>query len=170
METKDNLEQDNLDLVALDAAKRHMGDVAWPTVILGIAVTLGYLATPLLVVAGMLPLLAAIPLMAFFTYAAYTVLHDAAHGSISGSNGGLRWLNETMGYVAAWILMLPLKASGTTGVPGVGTLRIPIQIPNDPRLIALNFDFQAVALDPGSPGGVAAASDGLDVVICSAVK
>lgn len=105
METKDNL-----DAVALEAAKRHMGSVAWPTVILGVAVAAGYVATPILVVTDFMPLLLAVPLMAFFTYAAYTVLHDAAHGSISGSNGGLRWLNEAVGYIAAWILMIPMTA------------------------------------------------------------
>ena len=102
--------KDNLDLLALEAAKQHMGKVAWPTVVLGTVVAVAYVATPVLVVIGMLPLVAAVPLVAFLTYASYTVLHDAAHGSISGSNPSLRWLNETMGYVAAWIMMMPLTA------------------------------------------------------------
>ncbi len=63
-----------------------------------------------LVVMGVMPLLVAVPLMAFVTYASYTVLHDAAHGSISGSHASLRWVNETMGYIAAWIFMMPLTA------------------------------------------------------------
>ena len=49
-------------------------------------------------------------LMSVLTYAAYTVLHDAAHGSISGSHKELRWLNEMLGYMAAWVLMIPLTA------------------------------------------------------------
>ena len=102
--------EDNLDMLALKAAQQHMGKVAWPTVVLGMVVVVVYLATPVLVLMDMLPLVAAVPLMAFLTYASYTVLHDAAHGSISGSNTSLRWLNETMGYIAAWIMMIPLTA------------------------------------------------------------
>ena len=102
--------KDNLDLVALEAAKQHMGSFAWPTVVLGIVLLATYLATPALVVMGVMPLLIAIPLMGFVTYASYTVLHDAAHGSISGSHTSLRWVNETMGYIAAWIFMMPLTA------------------------------------------------------------
>lgn len=100
----------NLDLKALETAKQHMGHFAWPTVALGLAILIAYLAIPALVLMELLPLVAAVPLMAFLTYASYTVLHDAAHGSISGSHTSLRWLNETMGYTAAWIVMIPLTA------------------------------------------------------------
>ncbi len=102
--------KDNLDLKALEAARKHMGKVAWPTVFLGVAVTLAYVATPALVMMGLMPLIVAMPLMALLTYAAYTVLHEAVHGSISGSNTSLRWLNEALGYTAGWILMVPLTA------------------------------------------------------------
>jgi beta-carotene hydroxylase len=101
---------DKLDLQAVASAKQYMGKVAWPTVLLGVVVGASYVATPALVVAGVLPLLIAIPLMAFLTYAAYTVLHDAAHGSISGSHKSMRWLNEALGYAMGWILMIPLTA------------------------------------------------------------
>lgn len=100
----------DLDLYAFNAAKIYMGSFAWPTVLLGLVVTTAYIATPVLVVTGALPLIPATLLMAVLTYAAYTVLHDAAHGSISGSHTNLRWLNESMGYIAAWILMIPLTA------------------------------------------------------------
>jgi beta-carotene hydroxylase len=99
-----------LDQRALGSAKQYMGKVAWPTVLLGLGVFGSYVATPILVITGVMPLLVAFPIMAFLTYMAYTVLHDAVHGSISGSNASLRWLNETMGYLAAWILMIPLTA------------------------------------------------------------
>lgn len=102
--------KDKLDLVALEAARQHMGSFAWPTVVLGIVLVTAYLATPLLVVLGAMPLLVAVPLMGFVTYASYTVLHDAAHGSISGSQTSLRWVNEALGYIAAWIFMVPLTA------------------------------------------------------------
>ena len=101
---------DNLDLSALNSAKQYMGGFAWPTVVLGVVVTAAYIATPLMVATGMLPLILGLPFMALLSYAAYTVLHDAAHGSISGSHQRLRWLNELMGYLAAWVLMIPMTA------------------------------------------------------------
>lgn len=101
---------DELDLQALEAAKKYMGGFAWPTVVLGVGIFVGYVATPVLVVTGQLSLLAGFCLMSMLVYAAYTVLHDAAHGSISGSHRSLRWLNELMGYLAAWIIMIPLTA------------------------------------------------------------
>ena len=101
---------DNLDQQAMEKAKQYMGKVAWPTVILGVAVSVSYVSIPWLVATNVMSLLVAIPLMAFLTYAAYTVLHDAVHGSISGSHKSMRWLNEALGYTMGWILMIPLTA------------------------------------------------------------
>lgn len=101
---------DELDLQALESAKKYMGGFAWPTVLLGAGVFVGYVVIPVLVVSGQLSLLAGFCLMSVLVYAAYTVLHDAAHGSISGSHKSLRWVNELMGYLAAWIIMIPLTA------------------------------------------------------------
>jgi beta-carotene hydroxylase len=101
---------DQQDIAALNAAKNYMGAVAWPTIALGLTIPLAYLCTPLLVISGSLHLFVGLLLMSVFTYAAYTVLHDAAHGSISGSHKELRWLNEMLGYMAAWVLMIPLTA------------------------------------------------------------
>ena len=107
---------DKLDQQALQAAKQYMGKVAWPTVLLGVAVSTSYVAIPLLVAAGVLSLLVAVPLMALLTYAAYTVLHDAAHGSISGSHQSVRWLNEALGYTTP---------AATSKPPTCGRVKIP---------------------------------------------
>lgn len=104
------MNSDTLDQQALTSAKKYMGAVAWPTVFLGLFVGAGYLSVMVAAVLGRMPLWSAIPLVALLTYFAYTVLHEAAHGSISGSNQSLRWLNEALGYLAAWILMIPLTA------------------------------------------------------------
>ncbi len=101
---------DRLDQEARESASGYIGSFALPTVILGIVLVLSYLAIPLLVVDGTMSLLAALPIYVFITYAMYTVMHDAAHGSISGSNASLRWLNELMGYLAGFVLMVPLTA------------------------------------------------------------
>lgn len=103
-------QEDNLDQLALAAAKKQMGRVAWPTVIFSVTVIIAYLAAVTLTAAGWLPLAAAIPLVAVLTYLAYTTAHEAAHGTISGSRQSMRWLNEALGYAAAWILMIPMTA------------------------------------------------------------
>jgi beta-carotene hydroxylase len=99
-----------MDQLALAAARQHMGKFAVPTVIFAVAVLATYAATVALTLAGTLPLLAAVPVAAVLTYLSYTVLHEAAHGNISGSNPSLRKLNDALGYMAGWILMIPLTA------------------------------------------------------------
>lgn len=103
-------QRDNLDQQAVLAAREYMGSFAWPTVVFALAVFASYFTVLALAVMGAMPLLAAVPIAAFLTYLSYTVVHEAAHGTISGSNQSLRWLNEALGYIAAWILMLPLTA------------------------------------------------------------
>jgi len=83
---------------------RHIGGFAWPTVLLlafcvGIygACVLYMLADPQFswwVVAG----------IATCAYAAYTAIHDAVHGAITGMSIKLRWINEWAGYVASHML------------------------------------------------------------------
>lgn len=83
---------------------------AWPTVILGVVVGLSYIGTVAATLSGVLSLWLAVPVVAVLTYASYTVAHDSVHGSISGSRPSLRWLNKALGYMSAWILMIPLTA------------------------------------------------------------
>jgi beta-carotene hydroxylase len=104
------VDKTELDKKARRAAQDYQGEFAWITVCFGLAVFACYLATPFLVVNGALSLPAGALLMILLTYAAYTVMHDAAHGSISGSHAGLRWINEWMGYGAAFVMMIPLTA------------------------------------------------------------
>lgn len=99
-----------LDLTARKAAQHYQGAFALPTVLMGLGTFAAFLATPFAVVNGTLPLWLGCLLIALLTYMAYTVLHEAVHGSISGSHPSLRWVNECMGYGAAFILMIPLTA------------------------------------------------------------
>lgn len=66
---------------------------------------------------------------------------------------------------AIW-LVVPQRATGTSGAPGSGAVQVPTPIPNDPGLVGAEIDFQILALDAGSPQGVAAATNGLSMVIC----
>ncbi len=102
--------QESADAAALARARHYMGDFAWPTVLLALATFFGYLATVALAVTGTLSLWLATPMIAGLTYCAYTVVHESVHGCISGSHPRLRWVNEALGYGAAWIMMIPLTA------------------------------------------------------------
>ena len=101
---------DLLDRQAGASARQYMGRVAWPTIILGMVLGVSYIATVVMALTGFLALWSAVPLVAVLTYASYTVLHESVHGSITGNNQSLRWLNKALGYMAAWIVMIPLTA------------------------------------------------------------
>lgn len=101
---------DTLDRKAVASARRYMGMVAWPTIILGLVVSAAYIAAVVMSMTGFLSLWLAVPLVAALTYLSYTVLHESVHGSITGNRQSLRWLNRALGYTAAWIVMIPLTA------------------------------------------------------------
>ena len=87
-----------------------MGVIAWPTIVLGLAIPAIYILSVALALAGLLSLWAAVPLVAVLTYLSYTILHESVHGSITGNDRSLRWLNKALGYMAASIVMIPLTA------------------------------------------------------------
>ena len=101
---------DPLDRQAIASARRYMGFVAWPTVVLGLVLVASYLATVAAALTGSISLWVAAPLVAVITYMSYTILHESVHGSIAGNLGSLRWLNKALGYMAAWITLIPLTA------------------------------------------------------------
>ncbi len=103
-------EQDLLDQQARKVATRNVGTFAWPTVLLGLCVFLGYLSLPVFLAAGLLGLPLLTLLAVLLTYAAYTVLHESVHGSICGAHSRFRWVNEMLGYASAFVLMIPLTA------------------------------------------------------------
>ncbi len=99
-----------LDARARKAAQAYQGEFAWFTVALALGVAAAYLGILAAAAMGSISLVAAALLTAPVVYVAYTVLHEAAHGSVSGCRPDLRWLNDAMGYIAAWIMMIPLTA------------------------------------------------------------
>ena len=101
---------DLLDRKAAASARHYMGRVAWPTIILGLLLGVSYITTVVMALTGFLSLWLAVPLVAALTYFSYTVLHESVHGSITGNEQSLRWLNKALGYLAAWIVMIPLTA------------------------------------------------------------
>ncbi len=101
---------DLLDRKAVASATQYMGMVAWPTIILGLVLGVSYIATVVLALTGFVSLWLAVPLVAALMYFSYTVLHESVHGSITGNVRSLRWLNKALGYMAAWIVMIPMAA------------------------------------------------------------
>ena len=101
---------DSLDRRAVALASQYMAMIAWPTVVLGVLLPASYLVVVAMALGGFMALWLAVPLVALITYLSYTVLHESAHGSIAGKNRSLRWLNKALGYVAAWVTMIPLTA------------------------------------------------------------
>lgn len=99
-----------LDVQALEVAKQYMGGFAPLTISMGLLATGGFFATPFLVDAGVISFWLGALLMALLTYVAYTALHEAVHGSISGSHRNARWVNELVGYACALVLAAPLTA------------------------------------------------------------
>lgn len=92
---------------AIDAARQHMNQLGWPTVLL-VAFVLAGLATTLgLFAAGLLSAWIATPLVAGLTYMSYTPLHEAAHANIHGGRDELKWLNDLCGYLVAPIIAVP---------------------------------------------------------------
>ena len=99
-----------LDRKAMTSASQYIGHIGWPTIALGLVIPTCYTSVVILTFAHILPLWLAMPAIALLTYLAYTVLHESAHSSICGGHSSYRWLNELLGYLAGWILMIPLTA------------------------------------------------------------
>ncbi len=92
---------------AIAAAKRHMGSMAWPTIVLALMVVLAFLWTLALFASGSLPAWLACVLVALLTYMSYTPLHEAVHGNIHGHHEGRKWINDLCGYLVAPIIAIP---------------------------------------------------------------
>ncbi len=101
------------DLTALNAqankaAQKYMGKLAWPTVLLGIAVPTAIAASTGAWMAGSLPFWVCFFVWFVASFAAYTVVHEAAHGNISGNHKNMVWLNNLMGTINGIVIMVPL--------------------------------------------------------------
>lgn len=92
------------------AATAAMGEIAWPTIMLGICLVSSYVALLAGLLAGVLPLWVVFWSIVIIVYAAYTIVHEAVHGSICGTHTSIKWLNEGLGFLAAQILGAPFTA------------------------------------------------------------
>lgn len=80
--------------------------VSWPTLALLAGLMTVWAAAVYAGSTGLMPAPAAILLTTWMAYAAFTPMHDAAHGSVSR----VSWLNETVGHLSSIILNGPFHA------------------------------------------------------------
>ncbi len=98
-----------LNMQANKAAQKYTGKFARPTAVLGLAVPGSIGAAIALYMMGLLPLIAAFAILFVATFAGYTVVHEAAHGNISGNHKNLVWLNNLMGTINGLVIVVPLS-------------------------------------------------------------
>jgi hypothetical protein len=62
---------------------------------------------------------------------------------------------------------IPATTTGGAGVPGVGTVTVPLNVPADPSLDNIDVFYQWFVTDPGSPSALFSASPGARSRICA---
>ena len=92
------------------AWKRYAGIFAYQTVLLCAGVLVAWAAATTAVIADVLPLWAGFAVNAVAAYAAFTVMHEASHGNIHGRHARLSWVDPTLGWLAAFLLLAPYPA------------------------------------------------------------
>lgn len=75
--------------------------VAWPTLILAVALPTTLLAVIALGLGHILPLWACTPILAAVSYAHYTLVHESIHGNVVAKPKGLAWINTLVGWIGA---------------------------------------------------------------------
>ena len=109
-----NSEAGRLDRDAVREAQLFMGGVAWSTMIFGLSVAFGYGTTFWAVAQGHLSLLAGFFINGLLVYASYTILHETVHGNVSGLGQANRWYNEVFGFIAGFMMAIPLTVHRVT--------------------------------------------------------
>lgn len=75
--------------------------VAWPTIVLAIALPAAFLSLAALGMTRQLPLWACTPALALIAYAHYTLVHESIHGNVVASPRSLTWINTLVGWIGA---------------------------------------------------------------------
>lgn len=75
--------------------------VAWPTLILALALPITLLSVIALGFTGALPLWLCTPVLAIVSYAHYTLVHESIHGNVVAKPKGAAWINTVVGWIGA---------------------------------------------------------------------
>lgn len=86
--------------------RSHVGELAWPTLLLFGFVLVGEALVWWGVLSGRMSMWLGSIAATLLAYASFTVLHEASHGNVHGARPALRWVGE----LAGWFGGLPLLA------------------------------------------------------------
>ncbi len=90
--------------------QQHAGFVAWPTLLLSLAVLTAWLAVAVSAWRGSLSGVATFFLQTVLAYLAFTPLHEASHGNIAGRHKRLKGLETGLGWLSGLPLLAPYPA------------------------------------------------------------
>jgi beta-carotene hydroxylase len=79
----------------------------WPTLLTFVGVYAGVALVAALVLRGLLPVWASIPLDAVLIYFVFTPLHEATHGNIAGRERRFQWVESFVGHASGFLLLAP---------------------------------------------------------------
>ena len=101
-----NYVPDHHDLVVSPAEEKAIAreltpSVAWPTLVLAMALPSILAALVYLGFSRLLPLWLCTPILALVSYSHYTLVHESVHGNLVPGYPRLRWLNEIVGWVGS---------------------------------------------------------------------
>lgn len=75
--------------------------IAWPTLVLALALPAALISVIALGLTRALPLWACTPILAVLSYAHYTLVHEAIHGNVVASPRSAYWINTLVGWIGS---------------------------------------------------------------------
>lgn len=75
--------------------------VAWPTLALTVILPVTLFSVIALGFTGALPLWACTPILAFVSYAHYSLVHESVHGNVVAAPKRLAWINTVVGWIGS---------------------------------------------------------------------
>ncbi|MCP5081488.1 MAG: fatty acid desaturase [Alphaproteobacteria bacterium] len=85
------------------------GDIEWTVIAIGIAIVTSFLTSLVLVIQGVLPVLAAVPLNVLIIYSCQIVTHEASHNNVFNEKRFGAWPNNLIGFLLAIPLLWDFK-------------------------------------------------------------
>ena len=111
------------------AWRAHVGAFAWPTLLLAGGVLLGEGVLWAALVAGVLPLWVGAIIATGLAYVAFTPMHDASHGAISGGRRWA-WVDTAVGHTMAALFLAPFAVFRTLHLRHHGATNHPERDPD----------------------------------------
>lgn len=93
----------------LKIARKYAADPSWGTVALAAVGISGFAVSTWAALAGLWPYWAAFLVNVYLFFLLFTVVHDAVHRAICGEDRRLIWLNDTVGWIAGMVSLVPFR-------------------------------------------------------------